>query len=993
MAVSVFLLVLWGTSFTAVWAEEVSWIGGVTSPAGWSIQPGCPTTYDAISFSGPTNVFSNACWGEVGMGGRPTLTVDNVNKTIELWFQPPPPEICTMLWNPVCGLQGEFGPLEPGQWVFFGTKLWRRWFSIDFEVGSGICPAFNPQPGDGETGVDPNTIVSWTTGRVTGSHDVYFGTGFDDVNDANESSDEYKGNQSLEANTYDPCGLDTGTDYYWRIDEVNGPNVTKGSIWSFTTWHSNPVGWWKFEGDANDSSGNGHHGTLMGDANIVSDVNRGLVLTLDGDADYVEVPDDSSLRFSQNDSFSISYWAMPVSGDCVVCKMRASNCSGGIFGYTTSWNASNSKFIFVAEKSCTGSVTVATGNNSAPAGSWYHVVSVYDNKDMKIYLNGQLRDTGTFSYDTGSTTPDQDLIIGARSYEAMDDFFNGRIDDVQIYDRMLSEEEIWELYQCGNIGVEYYVDANATGANDGSSWDNAYEYLQDALEAAVCGDEIRVAQGIYKPDANTAEPNGTGDRTATFGLISWVGLYGGYAGVNEPNPNVRDVELYETILSGDLDGNDGEISDPCELLNDPNRSENSYHVVTAYRTDNTAILSGVVITGGYADNLSEAYHGGGILNWGEYIEGVGCGYDGPRIEFCKVIGNYSLGEGGGMYNASTCQTQVIDCVFAKNASSWGGGGIKNNVSHPDISDCTFENNFAGDPCWSGGDGGAMDNEESSPSVTNCTFVGNRADYGGAIGNWMADCNPTFVNCIFSENSAEYGGVLWVSNNFGTSNPRLTNCTLADNSAVYGNALACTEGSFGVIPSDVNLTNCILWDGGDEIWNDDGSTITITYSDVEGSWAGLGNIDADPCFYDPCNGDYHLMSEGWRWNEVVAHGSHWKGDYLTSPCIDAGNPGSPLRDELLTIPDDPNHDWGVNVRINMGAFGGTDQASMPPYYWALLGDLTNDGIVDYEDLGWQMADWLTSASEQPGDLNRDGIVNIIDYAMLTEEWMETTDWFE
>jgi hypothetical protein len=93
-----------------------------------------------------------------------------------------------------------------------------------------------------------------------------------------------------------------------------------------------------------------------------------------------------------------------------------------------------------------------------------------------------------------------------------------------------------------------YVDANAPGPiHDGSSWANAYKYLQDALTdagSAAKPVEILVAQGIYKPDRNSANPSGTGDRYATFQLINSVTIKGGYAGFGEPEPNERDIETY-----------------------------------------------------------------------------------------------------------------------------------------------------------------------------------------------------------------------------------------------------------------------------------------------------------------------------------------------------------------------------------------------------------------------------------------------------------------
>jgi hypothetical protein len=195
--------------------------------------------------------------------------------------------------------------------------------------------------------------------------------------------------------------------------------------------------------------------------------------------------------------------------------------------------------------------------------------------------------------------------------------------------------------------------------------------------------------------------------------------------------------------------------------------------------------------------------------------------------------------------------------------------------------------------------------------------------------------------------------------------------------------------------------------------------SVTFTDVQGgrdgvfvgpdsflSW-GPGNIDIDPCFVQSgfwdangtpedmnddfwVDGDYHLKSEGWRW-DIVRH--RWTYDDVTSRCIDAGNPGSPLGDELLSVPDDPNNEWGQNLRIDMGAFGGTAEASIPPYDWALLADLTNDGLVDLTDFAYQAADWLNSASQQPGDLNRDSFVDISDLALLVEDWLEQTTWHE
>ena len=134
-----------------------------------------------------------------------------------------------------------------------------------------------------------------------------------------------------------------------------------------------------------------------------------------------------------------------------------------------------------------------------------------------------------------------------------------------------------------------HVDKQATGpVHDGSGWCEAYTELSEALDAAVAGDTVLVADGTYKPD-----PAGLDDpRDATFELISGVRIEGGYAGCGAPDPDARDVELFETILSGDLDSNDVYVSDPCDLLTEPTRAENSYHVVTGSGTNASTILDG-----------------------------------------------------------------------------------------------------------------------------------------------------------------------------------------------------------------------------------------------------------------------------------------------------------------------------------------------------------------------------------------------------------------
>lgn len=133
-----------------------------------------------------------------------------------------------------------------------------------------------------------------------------------------------------------------------------------------------------------------------------------------------------------------------------------------------------------------------------------------------------------------------------------------------------------------------------------------------------------------------------------------------------------------------------------------------------------------------------------------------------------------------------------------------------------------------------------------------------------------------------------------------------------------------------------------------------------------------------------DGDYHLKNKGWWWDSD-AH--EWTLDNVTSKCIDASNPGSPLADEPIILDVDPLNILGENIRINTGAYGGTAEASMQPYDWLLLADLTNDGTVNFEGFASQANDWFESVSKQPGVLHHNGMVDIADLTLLKEDWLE------
>jgi len=321
-----------------------------------------------------------------------------------------------------------------------------------------------------------------------------------------------------------------------------------------------------------------------------------------------------------------------------------------------------------------------------------------------------------------------------------------------------------------------YVDDDAVGNNDGSSWQNAYTFLQDALADADIAEkpvEIHIAQGIYKPDQGVIQT--LGDRTATFRLINGVTLKGGYAGAVEPN--TIDIELYETILSGDLRGNDIDINDPGDLQDAPHRYDYSWHVVTGSNTDETAVLNGFTITGGYIWVV--AYSLGGPPTGGA---GMLVASGSPTLIDCTFTGNETGNSGGGLLIYDDSNPMLINCKLIRNNAESGGGVFSSRSSSPTLINCTFSDNYAKRK------GGGMYTANGNPKLTNCVFRSNLADgldtQGGGMYN--INCSLELTNSMFSENSAEIGGAICNKD----SNTVLNMCEFVRNKAsYYGGAIA------------------------------------------------------------------------------------------------------------------------------------------------------------------------------------------------------------
>jgi len=294
--------------------------------------------------------------------------------------------------------------------------------------------------------------------------------------------------------------------------------------------------------------------------------------------------------------------------------------------------------------------------------------------------------------------------------------------------------------------------------------------------------------------------------------------------------------------------------------------------------------------------------------------------------------------GGGIYCEFSSPT-IIDCVI-KDCSTELGGGVGSVGGSPVIIDCLIEQCRAGgwDSVGSGGYGAGIGlirgsnatiintkvtqnvgyknsrgagiySRQSSASLTNCDISNNYAQNnvkGGGIYAEGSSTNLELERCTISHNTAEAGGGVFVD----SSDVSLTNCTIANNNVSTASAGGGVQSQNG----DVDVSNSIIWHNDESaIMRDSASSVSVRYSNIEGGFSGWDNINEDPLFASASSGDYHLKSVLGRYNPAR---DDWETDYYQSPCIDTGDPQDPVGSEPF-----PN-----NKRINMGAYGGTSQAS-------------------------------------------------------------------
>ena len=318
----------------------------------------------------------------------------------------------------------------------------------------------------------------------------------------------------------------------------------------------------------------------------------------------------------------------------------------------------------------------------------------------------------------------------------------------------------------------------------------------------------------------------------------------------------------------------------------------------------TSIIEGFTITNGLG-----IYDGPGIPDKRYKGGGVTCDYSSPVIRNCSIIENTALGlwdlhswAGGGGIACWESSAAIINCTISDNikttkttdkipSGNSSGGGIFCAGGSPMILNCTISGNTAEGSSW----GGGIYCSSDGVLILNCSITGNSAGSGAGIYLSFGSSYErvtTVSNCIISSNNGE-----GIETDYPHSymDFQITNCTIVGNSV----GIKCDSWR-------ATIKHCI-------VWNNLTATITdseVTYSDVEGGYPGIGNIDEDPLFVG--GGDVRL-TEG-------------------SPCIDTGNPDPAFNDACFP----PS--MGTE-RNDIGAYGGPGACG-----W-ICWDVDGDGFAD------------------------------------------------
>lgn len=447
-------------------------------------------------------------------------------------------------------------------------------------------------------------------------------------------------------------------------------------------------------------------------------------------------------------------------------------------------------------------------------GDWHQVVftikqnpSGYDNK---VYIDGVLHANLSNNVDSNNNSSflSSNATFRISPLSGSQGYFSN-IDDIEIFNRELTPLEVYSIFLNRSPDV-IYVNQNATGNNDGSSWTDAFTNLQSAINSTSNNDQIWVASGTYLPTAFAVTSQQT-TRDKTFLLNKPLFIYGGFNGT-ETLLTERDININSTILSGDLNADDNTTITTAETT----RQDNVYHVVTVKGNfSNGGELDGFTISGGNASS-SDRDLDCATDQTQQYIKERGAAiYANPdgvgreiiiKIKNCIIENNSAIGMAA-LYSSNPCggSDTLTDINFENTI-------IRNNYSL-DFSTIRYSASAYGIKRYG--------------SLVNCLVYNNTTiNEASAItlsahASHISNLNVKIINSTFTKNNG----------NATVFNLKNAQKAVIANSIVYGNS----GSSFANVGQSPTAQNNI----------------------IEGGF--LASINQDPLFTDASNNDFTLQA--------------------------------------------------------------------------------------------------------------------------------------
>jgi len=531
------------------------------------------------------------------------------------------------------------------------------------------------------------------------------------------------------------------------------------------------------------------------------------------------------------------------------------------------------------------------------------------------------------------------------------------------------------------VGKTTYVDADAAGANDGSSWGNTYNHLRYTLADAGVMDS-RSMNVVSVPPAKRIARELAQDTTwsGTYILEDTVVVPTGMVLNIEPGTVVLMKDAVSLIVYGQLLA-EGTETEPVHFTH--YRGGTKWKQIMFIEAADSRLTHCII---DYADSEGrhQDYYEPGPRMYHEAVVVLASHVDIERCVFQKLPDESANAQGDAIAIISDDQEHPGNATAHIIGSQFLsiGQGVHTRYSYVLVEDCLFTGKR--------GDNDDVDLYGEStppPLIRNNLFL--NPEHDDMI-------NPTKCSAIIIGNviagSDDHGVVLRDRCFPVMINNLIYNCSSAgiaiENSCeallVNNTIVGCRRGlrlfdlgrwgpPYRLHPGGGTATviNCVIWDcpqpvtltdSSNKQIEDRGSHVTIKYCDIEGGLDGVsvsgthstltwghGNINANPQFVDIDSGDYHFKSQAGRWDPSI---QSWSADDVTSPCIDAGDMSSPIGFE-------PFPNGGV---INMGAYGGTAEASKsyfgePVCETIIAGDINGDCKVDFKDFVIMAAHWL------------------------------------